>query len=116
MLVSANQAMAKPSEHIFVPGMGYARIGELKPLKGQKQIFGMLPTNLCYPAAGARDKSWHALQPPGDAKPICFQWLTGAKEWFRLNTHGTSRRLGFSPEYLSSHGWTYHKAANGRNG
>lgn len=116
MIVSVNVAKGKPSHHVFVSGTGYVAVGELKPLKHQTTIWGSAPRDLCDCPPGMRDHSWHALQPPGNAKPITFQWLTGPKEWFRLETQGKSRRLGFSPAYLSSHGWKYLGPAKNRHG
>jgi hypothetical protein len=116
MIVSANVAKQRPSEHLFVPGSGYVAVGPLKPLAHQKSLLGSLPTNLCDAPPGVRDQSWHALQPPSGAKPITFQWLVGPREWFRLEKKGMSRRLGFSPAYLSSHGWKYLGPAKNRHG
>jgi hypothetical protein len=117
MIVSVNVAKQRPSEHVFVPGVGYVAAGPLKPLKHQTTIWGSSPKDLCDPPPGVRDQSWHALKPSNaGAAPVTFQWLVNAREWFRLETQGKSRRLGFSPAYLSSHGWRYLGPARNRHG
>jgi hypothetical protein len=116
MIVSANAARRKPSEHIFVPGAGYVSVGPIKPRLPQKSVWGTFPRDLCDPPPGVKNQSWHAFKPPHGAQPITFQWLSEPREWFRLNTSGNAHRLGFSPAYLSSHGWRYLGAARGRHG
>lgn len=115
MIVSVNTAKSKPSEHVFVPGAGYVSVGALKPLKHQTSIWGTASKDLCDPPPGVRDQSWHALKSPA-GPTVTFQWLIGPREWFRLETQGKSRRLGFSPAYLSSHGWRYLGPARNRHG
>ena len=115
-IVSVNAARARPSEHLFTGGRGYEFVGPLQPLKHQTTIWGASPKNLCDAPPGVRDQSWHVLQPPNNAKPLAFQWLVNPREWFRLETKGISRRLGFSPAYLSSHGWKYLGPAKNRHG
>jgi hypothetical protein len=116
LMSTAAAAKQRPSHHVFSPGAGYLYLGELKPWPGHKTIYGTSPKDLCGPPPGTRDQSWHLLQAPQGSHPIAFQWLSEPKEWFRLETKHTARRLGFSPAYLSSHGWKYLGTAKGRHG
>jgi len=96
---SKTEALRDPTTHKWVPQLGgYLRVGPL-------QTFGTFPAARCYPPAGTTHKTWHALQPPNGHPPIEFLWSETTKTW--ITDDRRSNRLGYAPEYLSSHGWTY---------
>lgn len=97
MIVSTKTAaMREPAAHKLVPGIGYVRLA-------QPQGFGRFPQDQCHPPMGTVERSFHMLMPPGGAAPIVFRWV--AQCW--VNDDPKSNRLGYRPEYLSSHGWVY---------
>lgn len=103
---SLGAAMRSPATHVFLPRRGYFDLGPLPPLQGHTH-----PADRANPPAGTRDRSWHALQPPGGHPPITFRWHAGVATWVRRDSR--AKRLGFKTEYLSKAGWVYLRPANG---
>jgi hypothetical protein len=112
-------AEASPARHAFRPGAGYLvskggpEVREAKD-KGRELgdlVYGPLARGNCNPPGDAKPRSWHNLSANGSL-PIAFQWLSGC--WCRLDMG--SKRLGYPPAYLSSHGWIYRGPARGRHG
>ena len=98
-------ALADPTMHALVPEVGYVRArGPLPP--------GPVRGASCAAPGKPEDGSRHLLQPPGPLEPLFATWSAAAGAWLFVG----GRRLGFTPEYLASHGWTYSRAApmNGR--
>lgn len=98
-------ALRNPSEHVFVPQVGYVKVPALTQM-------GRASRGNCNAHSNTEDGSWHCLKIPSGATYITFQWI--AKHWVRIDP--SSNRLGFTPEYLSSHGWIYMGKASGRHG
>ncbi len=107
ILATRAEAMRNPKAHTFKPKIGY-----LKP--GEPTRLGPARKDACAPPVGTPNNSWHTLQPPGGAPLIAFQWKLQANCWYRLDTK--SNRLGYSPQYLSSYGWSYSGKADGQHG
>ena len=98
--VDKQTAMKNPASHVLVPGVGYVKVGP--------QPLGSFPGGRCNPPPGVPEDTVHFLLPSyhgGD--PVAFHWAKGY--WFPNDLKAT--RLGFTPEYLSSHGWAYVEAA-----
>lgn len=108
-----------PHSYRLVPGGGYIHVGPIRvgeplgpPGMVRRRVHGDHPRDLCDPPQDAQHKSWHTLQPPGNAdRPVAFMWLPGPQQYMRIDPH--AHRMGFPPAYLSSHGWTY--KARGKN-
>lgn len=101
------RAMASPETFAFAPNVGYVDLRfVLEPSRGG-------PRGMCNPPAEVADGSWHALRREPSAA-ITFQWLSRNRVWFRIQIG--ARRLAFTPDYLSSHGWKYVGPATDRHG
>lgn len=98
-LATRAEALRNPTQHTYVPKVGYLKLET--PLKN-----GGHPTNRAHPPSiNVGDGTWHKLQPPGGAKPISFQYMATIRAWYRLDRQ--AKRIAFTPEYLSSWGWSY---------
>lgn len=118
---SHTQAKADPAAHHMSRGQGYLRLGKLAnnlaeattkehlaALAGSPHAPGQ-----CEPPVGVVNGSWHTLIPRGVKESgINFQWNARLQLWARPDPK--SRRMGYSPEYLSRAGWTYGHPANGK--
>lgn len=93
-------AMRDPVNHVFIPEVGYARANKELPHGPVKGARCEAPTP---PEHGSR----HLLQPQKPHEPLFSTWNDAAKCWMFVG----GRRLGFKPDYLASHGWTYLRAA-----
>lgn len=91
-------AMSAPTEHAFLPGHGYIRLGAPQILQ---ESMKRAPLKDVAPPASAKSGTQHFLQPPKNAKPMSFEWKAGA--WFRAK----GNRIAWSPAYLAANGWTY---------
>jgi hypothetical protein len=94
--------MAAPDQHALVAGQGYVYAGTLRtPSTGV--------TGLCTPPNGTADGTVHLIAPPQGGPAQAFTWNATLKLW--MTTSALSKRLGFPPDYLSRHGWSYVKPA-----
>jgi hypothetical protein len=101
--VTYQAAMNAPDFHRLEAGVGYTRVGRLPmPTTGS-------PSN-CSPPDSALEGSVHLLRPPQSLDPRAFIWNKSKGLWLAFNSN--SKRLGYSPEYLSRHGWAYLRPSN----
>lgn len=94
-------AVKARTTHQFLPGQGYFKVNALKNKVGG-------PTDKASPPQPVADKSEHVLQMPGgDTKTM--RWVATEGAWESTKPE-PARRMAFTAEYLSSHGWKYVKA------
>ena len=93
------QALRDPANHIFRPGTGHLRAAKPLPM-------GALKGTTCA-ADAPKDGTRHLLQPPYDHESLFATWHAASGCWLFVG----GRRLGFTPDYLASHGWSYLRAA-----
>lgn len=98
-------ALRDPASHVFMPGVGYLRLPKISG-------YGPLPQHQCNPPKDVVEGDWYKLKPSGGAEPITFQWISNC--WVRVQKD--TKRLGYPPEYLSSHGWSFIGRAMNRHG
>jgi len=93
-------AMKDPANFAFIPDIGYAR--PTKPLPK-----GPVKDGNCAAPFPPEDGSRHLIKPPGNHEALFATWHAKSGVWLFVG----GRRLGFTPDYLASHGWTYLRAA-----
>lgn len=100
------QAMTSPDTHLFMPGIGYVNMLTAPPLAAGAR-------GKCNPPSNVVDMSWHTLKPAAGPDKT-FQWVARNQAWLRVEIGAL--RIAFSPDYLSSHGWSYMGPAVNRHG
>jgi hypothetical protein len=99
-LANRKQALASPTRHQFVPGVGYIAHAGPPPLP-----VGANGSKNCDPLEGTA-ASMHLLQPPGGHPKIAMKWLPAAKAWASPKP-GKGNRLAWPAAYLQKAGWAY---------
>lgn len=96
--LTLQDAMTAPTEHAFLPGHGYVRLGP--PM----QIFAPLKqvqTASAAPPSGTKNGTRHTLRAPTGGLLMIFTWNSGC--WFRPN----GNRVAWTSEHLAASGWSY---------
>lgn len=91
-------AQAAQTQHQFVAGLGYLAAGP-----GDVLPKGTAPAGRCIPPTRPENGSAHRLMTPGGVDHMVFYWVTAEQAWARPG----GKRMAFTADYLSSHGWTY---------
>lgn len=100
--VRRRDAIKKPTEHQFVPGIGYIKH------PGEPEVDpSVVGTKNCEAPAPA-DGSKHVFRHAGGAEHVLV-WHAAHKAW-GPDKIGDGNRLAWTPAYLSRHGWEYVKA------
>lgn len=98
MISDRRAALAQPSLHRFVPGMGYMKV---TPRPHGRQAGGS-----CTPPRAAANASLHLLLPPNGAEPVKMIWNQRDQSWSAEHMMA-GNRMAWTALYLASHGWSY---------
>ena len=101
-------ALADPTNHFFVPKIGYVYGGPLQNIT----ISNSSQTTLASanPPLGVEDGSIHFLVTPG-GHLMDFIWQTATQSWQKKDGYHKGTRLSFTPSYLTINGWRYYGVA-----
>lgn len=102
--VPKETAELDPMNHYFQEGLGYVYGGPLPQGRVAGPSVGILSS--ANPPLGTMDGTLHTLIAPNGA-PMCFVWVQQHQAWKKQMGHTKGRRLAFSANYLTSHGWCY---------
>lgn len=94
------RAQQYSTSHRFIRGTGYVEFGSSEALP-----LGPLSAYAAYPPRPVVDGSQHALQSPRNGLHV-FTWREQGAVWLPRD-QTRSHRLGFTADYLGSHGWRY---------
>lgn len=100
--VHYEKASKQKMSHAFIHGMGYVYVG---PLQVRNHVSAGLK-----PPPEADHGSLHWVMTPQGAR-LQMRWDKVNGVWEHPHNRALGNRLGWTPEYLGSHNWTYKLAA-----